>query len=177
MTISLYDATVPSYLQHLVALDEIVAKAEGWAAEQGIAEVDLLGRRIADDMLPLSVQLKWARHHSLGAIEGVRAGAFAPDMAPPPESLAAHRANLGEAIAALKATDRTEVDDFVGKDLVFTIPKTSYRLDFTAENFLFSFSLPNFFFHVTTAYDLFRGAGMPIGKRDYLGEMRVKAQA
>lgn len=175
MTISLYDATVPSFLQHLRALDGIVAKAQVWAAEQGMAEADLLARRIADDMVPLSVQIKWTRHHSLHAIEGVRAGAFQPDKGPAPETFPAHRENLASAIAALEALDSSEVNGFVGSNVHFSIPNTSFALDFTAENFLFSFSLPNFFFHVTTAYDLFRGAGLPIGKRDYLGAMRFKA--
>ena len=59
--------------------------------------------------------------------------------------------------------------------MVFSIPAPmNVNLTFTVPNFLFSFALPNFFFHVTTAYDLLRAAGLEIGKRDYLGAMRLK---
>jgi hypothetical protein len=174
MTISLYDATVPSFLQHLRALDGIVAKAEAFCAAGHASEADLLDLRLAPDMAPLTTQLKWARTHSLKAIEGVKAGTFSPDMSEAPATLAAHRANLAEAIAGLETLSAAEVEALGGGDVVFTIPQMNLSMPFTAPNFLFSFALPNFFFHVTTAYDLLRGAGLEIGKRDFLGAMRLK---
>jgi len=175
MTISLHEATVPTFLQHLRALDDIAAKAEAFCAEGKAAEADLLDRRIAPDMAPLTTQLKWARTHSLGALVGVRAGKFGPDMSDPPATLAAHRANLADAIAAIEALYPAELDALDGGDVVFSIPAPmNVNLTFTVPNFLFSFALPNFFFHVTTAYDLLRAAGLEIGKRDFLGAMRLK---
>jgi hypothetical protein len=174
MTISLHDATVATFLQHLRALDGIVAKAEAFCAAGSANEADLLDARIAPDMAPLTTQLKWARSHSLGAVEGLKAGKFAPDMSDAPATLAAHRANLAATIAGLEAVSAAELDALSGGDVLFTIPQMNLSMPFTAPNFMFSFALPNFFFHVTTAYDLLRAAGLEIGKRDFLGAMRLK---
>ena len=65
-----------------------------------------------------------------------------------------------------------DVNALDGKDIIFQIRDT--KMPFTAENFLLSFSLPNFYFHATTAYDILRTKGVPLGKRDFLGRMRMK---
>lgn len=177
MTISLYDATVPTFLQHLRALDGILAKAEAFCDAGSAVESELLASRLTADMAPLTTQLKWARTHSRGAIEGATAGKFSPDMSEPPATLAAHRANLASTVAALEALAADDVNALADSDVVFTIPSMNMSLPFTGANFLFSFSLPNFFFHVSTAYDLLRVAGLDIGKRDFLGAMRLKGMA
>ena len=177
MSISLYDATVPSYLQILGAALGLIDKAEAFCAEKGISEQDLLATHFGEDMLPLAQQLKWLTTHSLGAIEGVRAGLFQPDRSPPAESLAAHREQISGTIAVLKAIAPEEIESFIGRDMVFAVPARDFRIDFTSENFLLSFSLPNFYFHATTAYDLLRHLGAPIGKMDFLGQPRIKMPA
>jgi hypothetical protein len=177
MTFSLYDATVPNFLQQLGALDGIVAKAQQACNEGGATEAAIQEARLADDMLPFPYQVRWGPLHSIKAIEACRAGSFSPDMTPPPATFADQRAMLADAMASLKALDRAEIDGLLGKDIVFSVPSAGIELPFTAENFLLSFSLPNFYFHVTTAYALLRAAGIPIGKRDYLGAMRIKGMA
>ena len=77
------------------------------------------------------------------------------------------------ASAALSALKPEEVNALVGRDVVFKIGDRS--MPFTAEGFLMSFSLPNFYFHATTAYDILRHKGVPVGKRDFMGHMRLKA--
>ena len=77
-----------------------------------------------------------------------------------------------EAREALQKVKPEEVDAVQGKDLTFQLP--TMKIPFTAENFLLSFSLPNFYFHATTAYDILRTNGVPLGKRDFLGRMRIK---
>jgi hypothetical protein len=111
--------------------------------------------------------------HSLGSIEGVRRGVFSPDMTPPPQTFAALKARIAETLAALEAIQRAEIDGFIGRDVRFAFRERS--LEFTAENFLLSFSLPNFYFHAATAYDILRWKGARIGKRDYMGRLRLKA--
>ena len=69
-------------------------------------------------------------------------------------------------------TGRDDVNALEGKDVVFQLGER--RVPFVAEDFLLSFSVPNFHFHATTAYDLLRQRGMPLGKRDYLGRLRLK---
>ncbi len=177
MSISLYDATVPSFLQILGAASGMIDKAEVHCAEKNIEEKVLLGAHFGEDMLPLSWQLKWLSTHSVGAIKGVRAGLFQPDRSPPAETLAAFREQIQATIAALKTVSRDEMEGFIGNDMIFSVPAMTLELPFTAENFLLSFSLPNFYFHATTAYDLLRDQGVSIGKRDFLGAMRIKMPA
>ena len=174
MTISLYDATVPTFAQILSSLTALTKKAEAFCAEKEMEEADLLNSHFGADMLPLSWQIKWTNTHSIGAIEGVRRGLFVPDRDPPAGSFADLRDQLESTLSALKSQTPETVDAFVGKDMKFSVPGTDINMDFTAENFLLSFSLPNFFFHATTAYDLLRHAGIEIGKRDFLGRPRIK---
>jgi hypothetical protein len=171
MSLSLYAATIPSCLQILGSLPGMIAKAESFCDAQGRAPEALIEARLADDMLPFAYQVKSAAVHSLGAIEGVRKGVFGPDMTPPPASFAGLRERVTETIAALEAVDPAEMENFIGRPMRFEMG--SFRMDFTAENFLLSFSQPNFYFHATTAYDILRMKGVPLGKRDYLGAMRL----
>jgi uncharacterized protein len=173
MTFSLYAATVPSYLQMLRAMVALIDKADAYCRDNGIAADAFLQARLAEDMRPFAYQIKSTAVHSLGAIEGVRKGSFSPDNTPPPETFDALKVRLHETMAALDATSSEEVNGFVGRDMRFVAGER--QLDFTAENFLLSFSLPNFYFHATTAYDILRWKGMPIGKRDFMGMPRIKA--
>jgi hypothetical protein len=172
MAFSLYAATVPSYRQILEAVSGLLVKAESFCKEKGIAPPDLIQARLAEDMLPFAYQVKSTAVHSLGAIEGVRKGVFSPDMTPPPETFAALKTRISETLAALEAIDAAEVDGFVGRDVRFSLGDR--HMDFTAESFLLSFSQPNFYFHATTAYDILRWKGLSIGKRDFLGKLRLK---
>ncbi len=87
MPLSLYDAVVPSSLQILGAIDGLLDKAEAFCAEQGRSESNLIDARLAPDMLPFGYQVKSCAAHSIGGIEGVKAGSFSPDMSPcPPTS-------------------------------------------------------------------------------------------
>ncbi len=177
MPISLYDATVPSWLQILASMKGLTEKAEAFCAASGMSEADLLATHFGADMLPLGWQFKWTSTHSIGAIEGVRAGTFSPDRTPPADSFAGLRAQIEETMASLTALTPEEVEGFIGKDMHFTVPAMGIDLPFTAENFLLSFSTPNFYFHATTAYDLLRHAGVEIGKRDFAGKPRIKTPA
>jgi hypothetical protein len=172
MTISLYDATVPSYRQILGAVAGLLARAEAHCKDHGIAAEDIVQARLAPDMLPFAYQVKSTVVHSLGAIEGVRKGVFSPDMTPPPQDFAALNHAVAAALGSLEAIKAAEIDSFVGRDMRFQFGDR--RIDFTAENFLLSFSQPNFYFHAATAYDILRWKGLPIGKRDFMGKARSK---
>lgn len=172
MPISLYDATIPSYLQVLGAVSALVDKAAAFAVEQGLPPEELIGARLAGDMLPFAYQVKSAAVHSLGAIEGVRKGSFSPDMTPPPATFDGLKSRMTETITALEAVTPAEMEGFIGRDMCFLIRGT--QMNFTAETFLLSFSQPNFYFHATTAYDILRWKGVQIGKRDFIGKLRLK---
>jgi hypothetical protein len=172
MAFSLYAATVPGFRQILTAVAGLLVKAEAFCAEKNLAPVDLIQARLAADMLPFAYQIKSSAVHSLGAIEGVRKGVFSPDMTPPPETFSALKARITETLAALEKIEVAEVDGFLGRDMRFSF--RDRHMDFNAESFLLSFSQPNFYFHATTAYDILRWKGLPIGKRDFVGQPRLK---
>ena len=172
MAFSLYAATVPSYRQVLDAVSGLLRTAETFCAEKGIVPHEIIQSRLAADMQPFAYQVKSTVVHSLGAIEGVRRGTFSPDNTPPPETFAALMTRIAEALAALDAIDAAEVDSFVGRDMRFAFGDR--HIDFTAEDFLLSFSQPNFYFHAATTYDILRWKGVPIGKRDFMGRLRRK---
>src|SRR4051812_47054366 len=100
MSFSLYDAVVPSNLQILASVDTVLHKAEAFCAEQGRPEADLIDARLAPDMLPLGYQVKSCAAHSVGGIEGVKAGSFSPDMSPWPTDFAGLHGVLQKAIAS-----------------------------------------------------------------------------
>jgi hypothetical protein len=170
---SLYAAIVPSYQQTLGAVSGLLDRAETFCATKSLAPPEIIQARLAQDMLPFAYQVKSTVVHSIGSIEGVRRGVFSPDMTPPPESFVALKARITEAVSALASISAAEVDGFMGKDMRFSFGERN--IDFTAENFLLSFSLPNFYFHATTAYDILRWKGVTIGKRDFMGRMRLKS--
>lgn len=172
MSFSLYAATIPGYQQTLGAMSRLLDKAEAFCGEQGLAPAQLIQAHLAPDMLPFAYQVKSTAVHSIGAISGVRTGVFSPDETVPPDTFAALKARMSETLVALDAISVAEVDGFLGRDVRFSL-KDRY-LDFTAENFLLSFSLPNFYFHASTAYDILRWKGMPLSKRDFLGRLRLK---
>jgi uncharacterized protein len=173
MALSLYEVTIPSYRQTLGAIAGLLVTAETLCTEKGLAPQDIIDARLAEDMLPFAYQVKSTAVHSLGALEGVRRGVFSPDMTPPPQTFTALRTRIAETLGALEAIQPAEMDAFMGRDMRFEFRE--HRLEFTAENFLLSFSLPNFYFHAATAYDILRWKGARIGKRDFIGRLRLKA--
>lgn len=172
MALSLYAVTVPTFQQMLGGLDRILDKAEAHCAEQGMAPETLIQARLIGDMHSFAYQIKSTVVHSRGAIEGVKAGLFQPDMTTPPDSFAGLKARVQDGIAWLDALAPDSVDALQGGDMQFGFGDR--HIDFLAEDFLLSFSLPNFYFHVTTAYDILRMQGVPLVKRDYLARMRKK---
>lgn len=172
MPLSLHAAFVPSALQMLGASRWLVDKAESWCGEQGCGHDALTGARLVDDMLAFDYQVKSIAVHTRGAIEGVREGVFAPDMSEPPATFDAMREKLDEAIGALEAASEEEMEGWIGRPMRFLLGEKA--IDFTAEEFLLSFSQPNFYFHAATAYDILRMKGVPLGKRDFMGRLRIK---
>lgn len=172
MTISLHHALIPGWLQLIASTTRLIDAAERHCAEADTSAADLLDARLAMDMLPFAYQVKSVSVHSRGAIEGVRNGVFVPDRTTPPDSFAGLREQLAGTTAALEATSEDEMQGFVGRDMAFVLGER--RMEFLAEDFLLSFSQPNFYFHVSTAYAILRAQGLAIGKRDYLGAPRLR---
>lgn len=103
----------------------------------------------------------------------MKTGVLAPPALVEPAPFADLQAMTGKAEAALEAFTPDEVNSWAGKDLDLQIGPR--RLAFTSETLILSFSLPNFYFHAVTAYDILRAQGVPLGKRDYEGRLRTRA--
>jgi uncharacterized protein len=173
MAISLYAATIPSFLQILRSVSGLLDKAELHCSTNGTTPEELIQARLAEDMYPFAYQVKSTAVHSLGAIEGLRRGTFSPDRTEPPGSFTGLRERVSETIVALEALDPAEVDGLADRDMRFQAG--SFSKDYTGQDFLLSFSQPNFYFHAATAFGILRMKGLAIGKLDYLGMLRTKA--
>ena len=171
MAISLYDVTVASYLQILGAVSGVMEKGLAHAKETGVDPADIVETRLCGDMLPFRFQAISVTHHSRGAIEGAKAGVFSPPPDLGPLDYAALQKLVADARDDLGKLSREEVEALQGRDMVFKI--RDREMPFKVENFLLSFSLPNFYFHATTLYDILRWKGAPLGKRDFMGQMRM----
>jgi hypothetical protein len=172
MAVSLYDLSVTNYLQTLGAVEGFVAKSLSHFNDNKIDANEIADVRLAPDMQPFRFQIHSTVHHSLGAIRGVQSGVFAPPGPVPSLDFAGLQKQVSEAREELQKLKPDEVNGLAGKDMVFQMRDN--KLPFTAEGFLLSFSLPNFYFHATTAYDILRSKGVPLGKRDFLGRLRMK---
>ena len=171
--LTLYAATIPSYLQILSSIGGLIDMAEHFCRDKDIAPDKLIEARLTDDMNSFAYQVKSTAIHSIGAIQGVRAGVFSPDTATPPASFDAMRTRIEETRSALQLITVEEMEDFIGRDMRFEVGER--RVEFRAEDFLLSFSQPNFYFHAATAYDILRMKGVALGKRDFLGPLRLKS--
>lgn len=170
MAITLYDATVGTYKQILSSIEGVLSKGREHCEANGIDLNDVVETRLIDDMLPFRFQVISVAHHSLGAMKGVDAGVFGPPSMGD-QDYGALQSLVGEALAGLDDYSEDKVNGFLGKEMAFKMG--SMTMPFIAEDFLLTFSLPNFYFHATTTYDMIRMKGTTIGKGDFLGRMRL----
>ncbi|WP_249351576.1 DUF1993 domain-containing protein [Corallococcus exiguus] len=172
MATSLYDLSVPTFLQTVRAVSGFLDRAVRHCAETGADPDDFVNARLFDDMAPFHFQVEATWHHSVWGVEALKTGVFAPPALVGPVPFADLQAMIRKAEVALEAFMPEEIDQCAGKDLDLQIGPR--RLAFTPETFILSFSLPNFHFHAVTAYDILRSRGVPIGKRDYEGQLRTR---
>lgn len=185
MAISLYDLGVPTFLQTLRAVGDCLDRATRHCDMTGADAEGFVTSRLHPDMAPFHFQIEALTHHAVWGMEAVRTHAFTPPPLVGEMPFADLRAMVGRAVTALEALDRDDVDGWPGGDFEIEIyrpadevnPSTSRwvprRLRFTPESFLLTYSLPNLHFHATIAYAILRVGGVPVGKRDYEGVLRV----
>jgi hypothetical protein len=171
MAISLYDASVACFLQTLGGVDGFLSRGLAHCQERNIDPNEIVETRLFPDMLPFRYQILAVASHSIGAMRGVKQGLFSPATEMPPLDYAGLQKVITDASEALQQLTPSDVNALEGKDVLFQV--RDLKLPFKAEGFLLSFSLPNFHFHATTAYDILRMKGVQVGKRDYLGKMRI----
>jgi hypothetical protein len=171
VSISLYEASVASYIQIVPAVSALLNKAADHFSAEGTDLEELLETRLHSDMLPLRFQVLSVVHHSIDVIDAIRNGVFGPGGYDAAVSYADLQARVEAASLALAALDVDEVNALSGKPMAFVMGEMN--LPFTAENFVLSFSLPNLYFHAATAYDILRQKGLPLAKRDFMGKLRI----
>lgn len=173
MSTTLHAATVGVFLQVLPSIAGLIDKAEAHCRERGLPPEALTDARLAPDMWPFAQQVSYVVLSSAGAVEALRAGVTGPHMAPPAAHDFAHlREAVGGAIALLDTVTPEQVQAAADRDVTFEFG--SGRMEYVAQDFLLSFSLLNFFFHASMAYSILRNQGVEVGKRDFLGRVRVK---
>lgn len=167
MTISMHAASVPVFKQMLGSLAAILEKADGHASERKIDPAVLLQARLFPDMLPLVRQVQIACDFAKGVTARL-ADAEVPVYDDNEQSIDQLRALLERTIAFVDSFDAARIDGSETREIV-TRPGTAKERRFNGQDYLLTYGLPQFFFHVTTAYALLRHNGLEIGKRDYMG--------
>jgi hypothetical protein len=167
MTIGMYAASVPVFRQLLGALGDILGKAEDHVAEKKIDPNALLHARLFPDMFTFTRQVQIACDFARG-VSARLAGADVPAYEDKEQSFEELRALVAKTIAFIGSLDASHFEGSEGRTIV-TRPGTPRERTFTGQAYLLTYGLPQFFFHVTTAYALLRHNGIAIGKRDYMG--------
>jgi hypothetical protein len=165
LSISMYQASVPVLTHMLDALAHVLTQGEANAAERKIDPAVLLNSRLAPDMLPLKRQVQLASDHAKGAPSRL-AGRENPRYEDTEETFAELQARISKTRDYLGTFVES---DFEGsEDRTINIKTRLRELNFSGLQYLQHFALPNFFFHVTTAYDILRHNGVPLSKTDFL---------
>ncbi|HWL04719.1 MAG TPA: DUF1993 domain-containing protein [Xanthobacteraceae bacterium] len=167
MTISMYQVSVPIFVQFLTSLSGVIDKAAAHAEARKVEPSVYLGLRLCPDMFQFSRQVQQVTNHALSP--GRLAGVALPDLGKDEADFDALKARIQKAIDFLKTLKPDQIDGTEAKEIVFKFPNGNER-KFTGQELLLNFSLPNFFFHATTAYGLLRAAGVEVGKQDFMGK-------
>lgn len=167
MSFSLYQASVPVFERQLGALLGILDKAEAHAAARKFDVNNYLGLRLAPDQFPLTRQIQFACDHAKNASSRL-AGVAPPVFEDKETTIAELRDRIGKTISFLKTVEAKAIDASEEREIILPVgPNMKFKTH--GANYLLHFTMPNFYFHLTTAYDILRAAGVEIGKRDFLG--------
>ncbi len=167
MTFGIYEASVPVFRQLLKNLSGLLDKAEAHAAEKGIDVAALLDARLAPDMFSLTRQIMIATDHAKGATARL-SGSEIPKYEDTEKTVAELQARIRKTLDFIDSVPAAQFAGGENRDIKLVFPWATH--EFTGQRYLTYWALPNFFFHVTTAYDILRHQGVPIGKADFIGQ-------
>jgi hypothetical protein len=162
----MYDATVPVLIRGLSILSTYIDKAAAYAEDNKIDPSVLINARLFPDMSPFSGQIQRASDTSKGALARLL-GVTAPSFPDTESTLPELKERIAKTIAFLKTANPQDFEGTETKSIELKFGKMSKA--FRGDEYVLSFLLPNFYFHVTTAHDILRHNGLKIGKLDYLG--------
>jgi hypothetical protein len=170
MTLSMYQASIPVFIRISDNLSAILKKAEEDAAARKIDPSVFMNARLAPDMLALPRQIQIASDGVKGFAARV-GGVEVPSYADTENSFAELQGRIAKTVAFLKTFKADQIDGTEDKDISLKLGGEERK--FKAQPYLLNFVLPNFYFHVTTAYAILRHNGVSIGKMDYLGNLQT----
>ncbi len=176
MSVTIHNVAVTSITRGLKTLASLLDKAKAHAESAGTDPNAYVEARLFEDMLPLAGQIQRASDTAKGALARL-GGVAAPAMADEEKTLADLQDRVARTLAFVESVPAAGFEGAAERDIV--VPAGPITLGFTGIDYLLEFVLPNFQFHVVTAYDILRHNGVPLGKRDYLGigPERVKEAA
>jgi len=165
MTIELHAISAPIFTARLKSLVHLLKIGEAEGPARGLSEEALLGARLAPDMFELKRQVQIATDHAKGAMARL-AGVDVPSFPDTEQTFAELYARIDKTLAFVASVPATSVNG--REDTIVTLKLRQETMELAAIDYLQGFALPNFYFHLTTAYDILRHLGMPVGKRDFL---------
>ena len=166
MTISVYDVTVPVFTRMLTNLLAVMDKAEANATERKFDTAVFSDMRLSPDMIPFRGQVMIATDHAKGCVSRL-AGREIPSWPDTEKSFEELRARIQKALDLLATVKPEDLEGGDVRDV--TLKLGGKDVTMPGLTYLTERALPNFFFHVTTAYAILRHGGVPVGKRDYIG--------
>ena len=166
MSLSMYQATIPAFVQMLNNLSAILDKAGAHAQSRQIDPEVLLSYRLAPDMLPFVRQLQIAADLAKGAAARL-ADVEVPKHDDTGKTLGDLKARLAKTATFVQSFKPTDIDGSEDRDINLKLGE--HTMSFKGQPYLVHFALPNFYFHCTTAYDILRHCGVELGKRDFIG--------
>ncbi|MCB4769937.1 DUF1993 domain-containing protein [Ancylobacter sp. Lp-2] len=168
MSVSIYDASIPVFLRAFDNFSAILDKGETFAQVKGVDPRTLVEARLAPDMLSLAGQVQRASDTAKFCAARLTA-TESPGFDDNEASFADLQARIAKTVSYLKGVDASAFDGSEQRQIVLKRRQGEVTLD--GRGYLLTFALPNFFFHVTTGYDILRQAGVPVGKSDFLGPL------
>ncbi|CAB3638318.1 DUF1993 domain-containing protein [Achromobacter pestifer] len=166
MSLSIYQASVPLFVRGMTVLADLLEKAAAHADAEGLDPAALVNARLAPDMYPLSGQIQRASDAAKFAVQRLSQGQ-APKFPDEETTFAQLQQRIADTIAYLQSVTPDQVDGAESRKVVVNFG--DFKPEFQGDDYLLTFALPNFYFHVTAAYAILRNAGVKIGKLDFLG--------
>ena len=167
MTLSMYQASVPVFVRMLKNLSAILDKGLAHAEARKIGPNVLPATRLVADMFPLNKQVQIATDHAKGAVARL-AGVEVPKYEDNEQTLEELKVRIARTIGFIESFKPVQIDGTEERDIAFTLGGRD--MQFKGMDYLVGFALPNFYFHMVTAYNILRENGVDIGKRDYLAK-------
>jgi len=166
MPISMYQASAPRFVNTLTNLSAILDKAQAHAEGKKIEPAVLLNLRLYPDMFPMKRQVQIACDTAKGAVARL-AGVEVPKYEDTEETFAELKARIAKTIDFVKTLKPAQIDGSEEKNIHLKLGPR--EVDYKGMQYLLGHAIPNFYFHVTTAYDILRHNGVEVAKRDYIG--------